>query len=52
MTLAETGSRALLGTAVGCAANRDEASLARQLLHLLDPGMLVLLNRASRVRRR
>jgi hypothetical protein len=46
MALAETGTRALLGAALGCAANRDEASLARQLLHLLRPGMLVLLDRA------
>ncbi len=46
MALAETGTRALLGAAVGCAANRDEASLARQLLPLLHPGMLVLLDRA------
>jgi transposase IS4-like protein/DDE family transposase len=46
MALAETGTRALLGAAVGCAASRDEAGLARQLLHLLRPGMLVLLDRA------
>ncbi len=46
MALAETGTRALPGAALGCAANRDEASLARQLLHLLRPGMLVLLDRA------
>ena len=46
MALAETGTRALLGATVGCAANWDEASLARQLLPLLRPGMLVLLDRA------
>ena len=46
MALAETGTRALLGATVGCAARRDEASLARQLLPLLRPGMLVLLDRA------
>lgn len=46
MALAETGTRGLLGAAVGCAASRDEAGLARQLLHLLGPGMLVLLDRA------
>ena len=32
MTLAETGTRALIGAAIGSAADRDEASLARQLL--------------------
>jgi Insertion element 4 transposase N-terminal len=46
MTLAETGTRALLGAAIGCKASRDEAGLARQLLPLLRPGMLVLLDRA------
>jgi hypothetical protein len=46
MALAETGTRALLGATVGCAARRDEAGLARQLLPLLRPGMLVLLDRA------
>ena len=46
MTLAETGTRALLGATVGCAASRDEAGLARRLLPLLGPGMLVLLDRA------
>jgi hypothetical protein len=46
MTLAETGTRALLGAAVGSAADRDEAHLARRLLPLLGPGMLVLLDRA------
>ena len=45
MTLAETGTRALLGTAIGSAADRDEASLARRLLPLLRPGMLLLLDR-------
>jgi hypothetical protein len=46
MALAETGTRALLGATLGCAASRDEAGLARRLLHLLGPGMLVLLDRA------
>ena len=46
MTLAETGTRALLGAAIGSAADRDEATLARRLLPLLRPGMLVLLDRA------
>ena len=46
MTLAETGTRALLGAAVGSAADRDESHLARRLLPLLRPGMLVLLDRA------
>jgi hypothetical protein len=46
MTLAETGTRALLGATLGSAADRYEASLARRLLHLLGPGMLLLLDRA------
>jgi hypothetical protein len=46
MALAETGTRALLGATIGSAADRDEASLARRLLHLLGPGMLLLLDRA------
>ena len=46
MALAETGTRGLLGAAVGSAGDRDEANLARRLLHLLRPGMLVLLDRA------
>jgi Insertion element 4 transposase N-terminal/Transposase DDE domain len=45
MTLTETGTRGLLGAAVGGAADRDEVSLARRLLPLLRPGMLVLLDR-------
>jgi len=45
MTLAETGTRALLGAALGSAADRDESHLARRLLPLLGPGMLVLLDR-------
>jgi Transposase DDE domain len=45
MALAETGTRGLLGASIGCAADRDEANLARRLLHLLGPGMLVLLDR-------
>ena len=47
MTLAETGTRGLLGATLGCApADRDEPTLARRLLRLLQPGMLVLLDRA------
>ncbi len=46
MTLAETGTQGLLGAAIGSAADRDEATLARRLLLLLRPGMLVLLDRA------
>ena len=46
MALAETGTRGLLGAALGSAADRDEATVARRLLHLLRPGMLVLLDRA------
>ena len=46
MALAETGTRGLLGATVGSAEERDEAHLALQLLHLLGPGMLILLDRA------
>ena len=46
MALAETGTRGLLGATVGSAADRYEAHLARRLLHLLGPGMLVLPGRA------
>ena len=46
MALAEAGTRGLLGATLGSAADRDEASVARRLLHLLRPGMLVLLDRA------
>jgi hypothetical protein len=46
MTLAETGTRGLLGAVLGSRADRDETALARRLLHLLSPGMLVLLDRA------
>jgi hypothetical protein len=46
MTLAETGTRGLLGATVGSVSNRNEARLARRLLHLLGPGMLILLDRA------
>ena len=46
MTLAETGTRGLPGAALGSAADRDEAALARRLLPLPGPGMLVLLDRA------
>ena len=47
MALAETGTRGLLGAALGSAADRDEATVARRLLHLLHPGMLILLDRPS-----
>ena len=46
MVLAETGTRGLLGATVGSVSERDEARLARRLLHLLGPGMLILLDRA------
>jgi hypothetical protein len=46
MTLVETGTRGLLGATLGSAADRDEATLARHLLSLVRPGMLVLLDRA------
>jgi hypothetical protein len=46
MTLAETGTRGLLGATVGSRTDRDETNLARRLLHLLRPGMLVLADRA------
>jgi hypothetical protein len=46
MTLAETGTRGLPGATLGSASDRDEANLARRLLPLPGPGMLVLLDRA------
>ena len=46
MTLAETGTRGLLGAVIGSGSDRDEATLARRLLPLLRPGMLLLLDRA------
>jgi hypothetical protein len=46
LALAETGTRGLLGAVIGSATDRDEATLARRLLPLLRPGMLVLLDRA------
>ena len=46
MALAETGTRGLPGAALGSAADRDEATVARRLLALLRPGMLILLDRA------
>jgi hypothetical protein len=47
MTLVETGTRGLLGAALGSSpGDRDEPTLARRLLRLLEPGMLVLLDRA------
>jgi hypothetical protein len=46
MTLVETGTRALLGAVIGSAADRDEVGLARRLLPLLRPGMLLLGDRA------
>jgi len=44
MTLAETGTRALLGAVFGTTAV-SELDWARQLLHLLDETMLVLMDR-------
>jgi hypothetical protein len=46
MTLIETGTRAMLGATLGSRRDRDEATLARRLLPLLQPSMLVLLDRA------
>ena len=46
MALVETGTRAMLGAILGSAGDRDEATLARRLLPLLRPSMLVLLDRA------
>jgi hypothetical protein len=46
MTLVETGTRGLLGAALGSATDRDEAGIARALLPQLRPGMLLLLDRA------
>jgi hypothetical protein len=46
MGLIETGTRAVLGATLGSRADRDEATLARRLLPLLQPSMLVLLDRA------
>src|SRR5262249_4369998 len=46
MTLAETGTRGLLGAVIGTAADGGEPALAARLLHLLEPGMLVLADRA------
>lgn len=47
MTLTETGTRGLLGATLGSdPGDRDEPTLARRLLRLLEPGMLVLLDRA------
>jgi hypothetical protein len=44
MTLAETGTRALIGAVFGTTAT-GELDWARQLLHLLDATMLVLMDR-------
>jgi hypothetical protein len=46
MSLVETGTRGLIGATLGSATDRDEATLAKRLLPLLRPGMLVLLDRA------
>jgi Insertion element 4 transposase N-terminal/Transposase DDE domain len=43
MALAETGTRGLLGAVIAPAGS--ETALARRLLHLLGPGMLVLMDR-------
>src|SRR5262249_29743109 len=45
MTLVETGTRGLLGATLGSADDRDEPTLARRLLRLLRPDMLLLLDR-------
>jgi hypothetical protein len=44
MALCETGTRALLGAVFGSTAD-GEITCARRLLHLLDPSMLVLMDR-------
>lgn len=41
MTLAETGIRGLIGATLGSGTDRDDAALAKRLLPLLRPGMLV-----------
>jgi Insertion element 4 transposase N-terminal len=46
LALAETGTRGLLGAVIGAPAEGDEPALARRLVHLLHPGMLVLMDRA------
>jgi hypothetical protein len=46
MALAETGTRGLLGATAGSVSERDEVRLARRLLPLVGPGMLILLDRA------
>jgi hypothetical protein len=46
LALAETGTRALLGAVIAAPADGDEPALARRLLHLLGPGLLVLADRA------
>jgi transposase IS4-like protein/DDE family transposase len=46
MALAETGTRGLLGAVIAGQGPGGETALARQLLHLLGPGMLVLADRA------
>jgi Insertion element 4 transposase N-terminal/Transposase DDE domain len=46
MTLIETGTRGMIGAVLGSAADRDEATMARRLLGLLHPDMVVLLDRA------
>jgi hypothetical protein len=46
LALAETGTRALCGAVIAAAADGDEPALARGLLHLLGPDLLVLADRA------
>ena len=46
MALAETGTRGLLGAVIAGKGEGGETALARRLLHLLGPGMLVLADRA------
>jgi hypothetical protein len=46
LALAETGTRGLLGAVIATPAEGDEPALARRLLPLPGPGMLVLADRA------
>ena len=46
LALAETGTRALLGAVIGAPCDGDEPALARALLPLMGPGLLVLMDRA------
>src|SRR5216683_4048664 len=46
MTLAETGTRGLLGATLGSVTDREETALAQQLLPLLSLGVLLRPDRA------